>query len=141
MDFQNDFTTGDNRHPKNRQQTLHLLENYSKTFVQRTTQFEGKAFVQGGRGRRGGRGRYNRCRRGNKPFEKEYWKDKECFNLNKKGHPSTSFPEAEKNADDASTSSQSSQAKSVTKLTKEFKKMKNLFTATAATKVRILIFQ
>ena len=35
LDLQNDFTTGDNRYPKNRQQTLHLLEKYSKTVVQR----------------------------------------------------------------------------------------------------------
>ena len=50
------------------------------------------------------------------------------FNCNKKGHPSTIFPEAEKNADDASISSRSSQAKSVTKLTKDFKKVKKAFT-------------
>ena len=36
LDLQNDFTTGDNRYPKNRQQTMHLLEKYSKTVVQRT---------------------------------------------------------------------------------------------------------
>ena len=84
--------------------------------------------MQGGRGHRGGRGRYIRGGRGNKPFDKEYWKDKECFNCNKKGHPSTSFPEAENNADDASISYRSSQAKSVTNLTKYFKKIKKAFT-------------
>ena len=30
VDLQNDFTTGDNRYPKNRQQTLRLLDKYSK---------------------------------------------------------------------------------------------------------------
>jgi hypothetical protein len=30
VDLQNDFTTGDNLYPKNRQQTLHLLDKYSK---------------------------------------------------------------------------------------------------------------
>ena len=84
--------------------------------------------MQGGRGHRGGRGRYNRCGRGNKPFDKEYWKDKECFNCNKKGNPSTSCPEAEKNADNASISYRSSQEKNVTKLTKDFKKTKKAFT-------------
>ena len=92
------------------------------------TKSKGTAFVQGRRGHIGGRGRDNRGGRGHKPFEKEYWKDKECFNFNKKGHPSSSFPEAVKNADDASISSRSSQAKSVTKLTKDFKKMKKSFT-------------
>ena len=30
VNLQNDFTTEDNHYPKNRQQTLHLLDNYSK---------------------------------------------------------------------------------------------------------------
>jgi hypothetical protein len=29
LDLQNNFTTGDNRYPKNRQQTLRLLDKYS----------------------------------------------------------------------------------------------------------------
>jgi hypothetical protein len=33
VDLKNDFTTGDNLYPKNRQQTLHLLEKYSKTVI------------------------------------------------------------------------------------------------------------
>ena len=84
--------------------------------------------MQGGRGHRGGRGRDNRGGRGHKLFDKEYWKDKECFNCNKKVHPSTSVPEAKKGADNTSSSSWSSQAKSVTKLTKDFNKMKKAFT-------------
>jgi hypothetical protein len=44
--FQNDFTTGDNRYPKNRQQTLHLSEKYSKTVVARVTHSEGTSFTQ-----------------------------------------------------------------------------------------------
>ena len=76
LDLQNDFTTGDNRYPKNHQQTLHLLDKYIHTVVQRTTQSEGTAFVQGGRGHICGRGRDNRGIRGKKPFDEEYWKDK-----------------------------------------------------------------
>ena len=120
MDLQNEFTNGDNRYPKNCQQTLYLLDKYSKTVVQRTMQSKVTAFVQGSRGHIGGRG--------NKPFDGEYWKDKECFNLNNKGDPSTSFSEAEKDAENTSSSSRSIQAKSVTKLTKDFKKMKKYFT-------------
>jgi hypothetical protein len=37
VDLQNDFTTGDNRYPKNRQQSLHLLDKYSKTVVTKVT--------------------------------------------------------------------------------------------------------
>ena len=62
VDLQNDFTIRDNRYPKNRQHTLHLLDKYSKTVVQRMTQSEGTAFVLFGRGNRGGRGRDNRCK-------------------------------------------------------------------------------
>ena len=80
VDLQNDFTTGDNRYQKNRQQTLHLLKKYRNTAVQRMTQFEGTAFVQGRRFHQCGRIRGNRGRRGNKTPEKEYWNDKECFN-------------------------------------------------------------
>ena len=86
------------------------------------------AFVQGGRGHKGGRGRGDRFGRGNKPFDKYYWKDKECFNCQKKGHPPKSCPEAEKDSDNASSSSWSSQVKSITKLTKDFKKMGKYFT-------------
>ena len=51
VDLQNDFTTGYNRYPKNRQQTLHLLEKYSKTVVPEMTPSEGTSFVQeSGRG-------------------------------------------------------------------------------------------
>jgi hypothetical protein len=45
VDLQNDLTTGDNRYPNNRQQTLHLLNKYSKTVVARVTQSEGTSFA------------------------------------------------------------------------------------------------
>jgi hypothetical protein len=38
VDLQNDFTTGENRYPKNRQQTLHVLDKYRKTVVPKVTQ-------------------------------------------------------------------------------------------------------
>jgi hypothetical protein len=46
VDLHNDFTTGDSCYPKNRQQTLHLLENYSKTVIHKATQSEGTPFAQ-----------------------------------------------------------------------------------------------
>jgi hypothetical protein len=47
VDLQNNFTTGDNRHPKNRQSTLHLLDKHSKsTIVNTTLTSEGTAFAQ-----------------------------------------------------------------------------------------------
>jgi hypothetical protein len=46
VDLQNYFTTGDNRYPKNRQQTLHLLDKYIKSAVAKVTQSEGTSFAQ-----------------------------------------------------------------------------------------------
>ena len=70
VDLQNEFTTGDNQYPKNRQQTLHLLDKYIKKVVQRKTQSKRTAFVQGGRGHRSGGGRDNIGGRSNKHFDK-----------------------------------------------------------------------
>jgi hypothetical protein len=103
VDLQNDFTIGENRYPKNRQQTLHLLDKYSKSVVTpKPTQSEGTSFVQ-----KGGRG--NRVRKDSKlksqPFDKEHWKDKECYKCNKKGHPASHCPTADANEDDKSSSS------------------------------------
>ena len=66
VDLKNDFTTGDNRYPKNRQQTLHLLDNYSKQAVPKATQSEGTSFIQKqDRGKGGGKDK-------DKPFDKKY---------------------------------------------------------------------
>ena len=120
VDLQNDFTVGDNKYPKTRQQTLHLLDKYTKTTVPKAGQSEGTSFAQkGGKGNaKGGKGK-------DKSFDKEYWKDKECYNCNTKGHPSSHCPNKGNNDDDKS---QASQAKSVKKLTKEMKNMKKAFT-------------
>jgi hypothetical protein len=74
VDPQNDFTTGDNHHPKTRQQTLHLLDKHSKTVVSKTNpQSEGASFAQGGGGGdRGGRGGSGEL------FDKKHWKNREC---------------------------------------------------------------
>jgi hypothetical protein len=84
VDLRNDFTTGINQYPKTHQQTLHLLSKYSKTvIVPKMTLSEQLSFTQrGGRGGRGGKGQ------GSIIFDKEYWKDKTCFNCSEKGHPS-----------------------------------------------------
>jgi hypothetical protein len=44
--LQNDFTTGDNHYPKTRQQTLHLLDKYSKTAVTKLTNSEGASSLR-----------------------------------------------------------------------------------------------
>jgi hypothetical protein len=71
-DLQNEFTTGDDRYPKNRQSTLHLLDKYSKSTVMSTaTTSEGTAFAQRG-------DKTNKDKQKKEPYDKAYWKDKEC---------------------------------------------------------------
>jgi hypothetical protein len=120
VDLQNNFTNGENRYLKNRQQTLHLLDKYSKTVVKpKPAQSEGTSFVQkGGRGNGAEKGR-------RKPFDKEYWEEKECYKCKRKGRPSSHCPKADDDKDDKSSSSK---ARSVKKLAKEFKSMKKAFT-------------
>jgi hypothetical protein len=75
--LQNNFTTGDNRYPKNRQQTLHLLDKYRKTVVAKVTHSEGTSFAQ-----KGGRGDGNRSSSGSgkgrdsNTYDKKYWNKK-----------------------------------------------------------------
>jgi hypothetical protein len=78
VDLQNDFTTGDNRYPKNRQQKLHLLDKYSKNMIPKATKSEGTSFAQKD-GRGSGRS-YNDNGKGHdsNTYEKKHWKDKEC---------------------------------------------------------------
>ena len=121
VDLQNDFTTGDNHYPKTRQQTLHLLDKYSKTVVSKSTNSEGASFAQGG-----GDGQKKK-----ESFDKKYWKGKTCYKCQGKDHPANHCPKdkktdkaekGEKDDDEASTAS------SVNKLKKEFKKMSKAFT-------------
>jgi hypothetical protein len=58
--LKDDYTKGDNRYPKNRWQTLHLLDNHSKTAAPQMTPSEGSSFAQrSGKGRGTGRERKN----------------------------------------------------------------------------------
>jgi hypothetical protein len=120
VDLRNDFTTGSNRYPKTCQQTLHLLDKYSKTVVvPKMTSSEGSSFAQKvGRGGRGGKGRATIT------SNKEYWEDKTCFNCGEKGHPSSSCTKAAVTNDDNSASI----AQSVKKLAKDTKNLKKAFT-------------
>lgn len=106
-DLQDSFTTGDQRYPKNRQDTLHLLSKYSKATVHTPVESEGTAFSQID-------GSYN----------KKYWKKKKCNGCGEFGHPKSHCPNEQeqasrKDSDDASVSSK----KSIKKMKKDLKKM------------------
>jgi hypothetical protein len=103
VDLQNDFTTGDNRYPKNRHQTLYLLDKYSKTDVAKVTQYEGTSFAQRS-GRGGGCGGRSGNGKSHDNFDKEYWKDKNCYKCEKKGHPANKCPKKSNNDDDENLS-------------------------------------
>jgi hypothetical protein len=122
-DLQNDFTTGDNHYPKTRQQTLHLLDKYSKSAVTKPISSEGASFAQGGGG---GNGKNKK----KEPFDKVYWKGKTCYNCNGKDHPAShcKADKADKKEDDDDAST----ASSVNKLKKDFKKMSKAFTTVNA---------
>jgi hypothetical protein len=127
VDLQNDFTTGDNHYPKNRQQTLHLLDKYSKTVVAKVTHSERTSFAQGGG--RGGRGGGGDNTRHEPSYDKKWWKAKECYLCHKKGHPSTHCPNiANRRGSDKDEKSVASAASSVSKLKKDFKSMEKAFT-------------
>jgi hypothetical protein len=127
MDLQNDYTTEDNRYQKNRQQTLQLLDRYSKSVVPEAAQSEGASFAQ-----KRGRQAHPKSSKGNpsasgkvQAFDKEYWKDTTCLKCNTTGHPATQCPSY--NDDDDDTRSRSSQAKSLKELKKDMKNMKKAF--------------
>jgi hypothetical protein len=126
VDLQNDFTTGDNRYPKNRQQTLHLLDKYSKTVVPKVTQSEGTSFAQK-IGRGSGRS-YNGNGKGHESstYDKKYWKDKEYCKFHKMGHPATHCGK-KSNSNDDDDSSAAATFNSVKKLQKDIKSMRKAF--------------
>jgi hypothetical protein len=119
VDLQNDFTTGDNRYPNNCQQTLHLLDKYSKTVVAKVTHYKGTSFAQ-----KGGRGGGSRSSSGNgkgrdsSTYDKKYWNDKEYYKCHKKGHPEMHCPKKPSDDDESSTASAAS---SIKKLKKDLK--------------------
>ncbi len=122
-DLQNGFTAGDNRHPDNRQQTLRLLDHYSPRTTQRVVESQGSSLAQlGSGGGAGGNGRSG------KDYNKEYWKDKECFKCGEKGHPAVACPK-EGTTSNSNDDDEKSAAASVKKLAKSMKTMNKKLSA------------
>ena len=140
-DLQNEFTTGESRYPKNRQQVLHLMDRYTKTPAPASSNqvSHGTSFVQNNT-------KFNSAvqnRNKNKPlpnFDVNFWKDKTCYNCGQKGHPSPACPQfgsAQNKSNNDDAKSIASQAKSINKLNKELKSVKKQFT-TVNTKLKSL---
>jgi hypothetical protein len=125
VDLQNDFTTGDNRYPKNRQKILHFLDKYSNTAIAKVTQYEGTSFAQSS-GRGGGCGGRSGNGKSHDNFDKEYWKDKTCYKCEKNRRPANKCPKKSNNYNNEK--SMASTASHVKKLKKDFKSMNKAFT-------------
>ena len=79
-----DYTKGSDNYPINPQQTLLLLDKYSKKPTVVATS-EGTAFAQ--KGKKGDAQKKSGNDDAKFEFDKEFYKDKECFRCGKKGHP------------------------------------------------------
>jgi hypothetical protein len=85
-----DYTKGSDNYPQTRLQALMLMDHYSKTPTAITT-LEGTAFAQSGKKQKkvGDKEKEPEAAKDPKDFDKEWWKDKECYRCSKKGHPAS----------------------------------------------------
>jgi hypothetical protein len=80
-----DFTKGSDNYPTTPQQSLLLLGKYSKKPAV-VNHSEGTAFAQGGTKKKMKKNK-NDTNPKNVEYDKEFYKDKDCFRCGKKGHP------------------------------------------------------
>jgi hypothetical protein len=88
--FLDDYTKGSANYPQTRSQALMLMDHYSKTPTAITT-LEGTAFAQSDKKKKkgGNKEKKSKAPKDPKDFDKEWWKDKECYRCGKKGHPAS----------------------------------------------------
>jgi hypothetical protein len=84
-DLSDDFTKGSDNYPTTPQQTLLLLDKYSKKPAV-VTHSEGTEFAQGGTKKKKPKSKDDTDPK-NVEYDKEFYKDKDCFQCGKKGHP------------------------------------------------------
>ncbi len=89
-DLSDDYTKGSDNYPQTRSQALMLMDHDSKTPTAITTS-EGMAFAQSGKKKKkvGSKEKKPEAAKDHKDFDKEWWKDKECYRCGKKGHPAS----------------------------------------------------
>ncbi len=87
-DLLDDYTKGSDNYLQMQLQVLMLMDHYSKTSTAVTTS-EGTAFVQSGRKtKKGDKDEVkSKAAKDPKDYDREWWKDKECYRCGKKGHP------------------------------------------------------
>jgi hypothetical protein len=84
-DLSDDFTKGSNDYPTTPQQTLLLLDKYSKKPMA-VTQSEGTVYAQK-ENKKGKSKKADAADPKKVEYDKEFYRNKECFRCGKKGHP------------------------------------------------------
>ena len=86
-DLSDDYTKGTDNYPQNRSQALMMMDHYSKSPTAVTVS-EGTAFAQSDKKKKFDKekGKSVAKEKDPKDFDKEFWKDKECYRCGKKGH-------------------------------------------------------
>jgi hypothetical protein len=88
-DLLDDYTKGSDNYPQTRLLALMLMDHYSKTLTAVTTS-KGMAFVQSGKKKKKDGDKdavKSKAAKNPKDYDREWWKDKECYRCSKKGHP------------------------------------------------------
>ncbi len=85
-----DYTKGCDNYLQTRSQALMLMDHYSKTPTAITTS-KGMAFSQSDKKKKKGGDKVKKPKdpKDPKDFDKEWWKDKECYRCGKKEHPAS----------------------------------------------------
>jgi hypothetical protein len=122
-----DYTKGSDKYPQNRLHALMLMDHYSKAPTA-ITNSEGTAFAQNGGKTKKGKGDKDKAKsdtpKDPKDFDKEWWKDIECYRCGKKGHPASACS-VKPPSDDNNKSSRSSKpsSKAMAEIQKSMKTM------------------
>jgi hypothetical protein len=103
-DLSDDYTKVSDNYPVTPQQTLLLLDKYSKKLTL-VTPLEGTSFFQKGKKGDGKKSGGDKVK-----FDKEFYKDKECFRCGKKGHPKAACTVKLTPADDDDKSTKSTKS-------------------------------
>ncbi len=89
-DLSDDYAKGSDNYPQTMLQALILMDHYSKTSTAITT-LDSTVFAQSGKNKKKGGDKEKKpeAPKDPKDFDKEWWKDKECYRCGKKGHPAS----------------------------------------------------
>jgi hypothetical protein len=120
-----DYTTGSDNYLQTRSQALMLMDHYSNTPTAITT-LESTAFAQSGKKKKkvGSKEKKPKATKDPKDFDKERWKDKECYRCSKKGHPASACSvKPLSNNDDKSICSSKSASNAMAAIRKSMKTM------------------